>query len=189
MQDLTGLLLLLMSSAAVNNTCVLDSDCSSSMICGSSSKLQICRCMNGIDSCDALSTCQIPAVIAPVVYKTPCQKCSECLNMVAAYVADTATDPAVLAARFITNCTKNYTDDDELMCKQTSDAVMYNIRLAKRAGALCSRLGACSSDLAADSSCNMTVGTKAGRLNLCEKAGVGNTATSAGEIPANVQLL
>lgn len=97
-----------------------------------------------------------------------------------AVTAASSPDPKSQAATFMTNCLSNYTSNDVLACKPVADAIFYDIRVAKKGGLLCQRIGECSADLAAASStCNMTVGSLAGRLNLCEKAGVGISASTA----------
>lgn len=175
-------------TAAFNNTCVLDSDCANGLFCSSSSTIKVCRCLNGIDSCDVLSTCKAPAVVAPVVVKTPCQRCGDCLTNVASFVTRVAglasPDSKVEAATFMGLCTTNYTANNVMACKPVADAIFYDIRVAKKGGLICQRLGECSGDLAAAAStCNMTVGAKSGKLNLCEKEGVGISANvTAGKI-------
>lgn len=143
--------------------------------------------MNGIDSCDTLNTCQAPPTPKPTLQMTPCQKCEECLNNTLSFVnaidaLGNAADPKEASATFMTRCTMNLTSNNVLACKPVADAIFYDIRLARRSGAICQRLGMCAPELAAGSACNMTVGTKSGRLNLCLKDGVGaSTAAATGE--------
>lgn len=141
--------------------------------------------MNGIDTCDTFSTCLEPAAPKPVEQKTPCQKCGECLANVAPFVnaidlLGASADSKNASASFMTRCVTNLTENDVLACKPVADAMFYDIRLARRGGAICQRLGLCSPELTATTStCNMTVGTRSGRLNLCSKEGVGATSAAA----------
>jgi hypothetical protein len=70
---------------------------------------------------------------------------------------------------FMPNCLGNLTANDMLLCKNVaaSIAFSYNGNLAKRAGALCSRLGQCVGD-AVTAKCNVT--TDQG-LDLCTQEG------------------
>jgi hypothetical protein len=74
-----------------------------------------------------------------------------------------------LASKFFKNCVGNLTANDMLLCKNVaaSIAFSYNGNLAKRAGALCSRLGQCAGD-AVTAKCNVT--TDKG-LDLCTQEG------------------
>lgn len=181
------------AAAVVNNTCVLDSDCSVGRVCSSTSKFPVCRCLNGIDSCDTLSTCQAPVAPKPVIQRTPCQKCGDCLTAVAPFVTEVLAlsnaDSKAVSATFMTRCTTNFTSGNVLACKPVADAIFYDIRIARRGGAICQRLGECTPDLAVvGTTCNMTVGGRSGRLNLCSREGVGaSAATTAGELAAHVQ--
>jgi hypothetical protein len=100
--------------------------------------------------------------------------------------AVSSNDSQVLAAGFMQFCTTNITAG-VLACKPVSDAIMYSLNggLAKRAGALCSRLQQCTDDLLLSTTkCNITGATTSGALNLCSTEGVGAAAavTAPGEL-------
>lgn len=157
-----------------NGTCVLDTDCQAGNFCSGDSVRPICRCMNGLDSCDTLATCQaIPVVsAAPVDTRTDCEKCSDCVRIVQDWATTNAVstnESLVIANRFVQRCTTNFTAGDVLKCKYLAGAVAfsYNGNLAKRAGAICSRLGNCSAT-AALATCNVT---GVARLDMCTQEG------------------
>jgi hypothetical protein len=104
--------------------------------------------------------------------RSDCQKCQDCLAVVQERVvipAVNSNDSLSLASDFVTQCLKNLTTNDVLLCKkiQASIALSYHGNLAKRAGALCSRLGQCVED-AVTSKCNVTTGKG---LDLCTQEG------------------
>jgi hypothetical protein len=83
-------------------------------------------------------------------------------------------------------CTTNMTSS-VLACKPVADAITYSLNgvLAKRAGALCSRLQQCTDDLLLPTArCNLTGSSASGALNLCSTQGVGVSApvTPPGEL-------
>lgn len=132
--------------------------------------------------CQAVTTATTPTVDT----RTDCKKCQDCL----AVVKDLVVTPALgynnslyLASTFVQNCVGNLTANDVLLCKNVaaSIAFSYNGNLAKRAGALCSRLGQCVGD-AVTAKCNVTTGLG---LDLCTQEGyVSGTAiavANAGE--------
>lgn len=164
--------------AAPNNTCLLDADCATGSICSGEATVRVCRCLGGIDSCDVLNTCRPRPPPVARDTRTPCQRCGDCLTGLQSAVASTNNVSYELAESFYTLCMTNLTTEDTLSCKRVASAISFSRAgsLAKRAGALCSRLGLCSEELLATSStCNMTVATgKAGRLSLCTNEGVGN---------------
>lgn len=140
--------------------------------------MKICRCFNGLDSCDQLATCQpVPAApAAPVVdTRTDCEKCRACIAVVsekvtAAANAQQINDSVSLASTFMQQCMTNFTVGNVFLCKGISNAIATSYRgnLAKRAGALCTRLGQCSGD-AATAKCNIS---DSARLDLCAQDGL-----------------
>ncbi|KAF8061401.1 hypothetical protein HT031_004492 [Scenedesmus sp. PABB004] len=174
--------------ALPNGTCVLDSGCPAGQFCSSDVTVTVCRCLGGVDTCDVLSTCKAPPpppVAAPVL--SPCERCQSCITRAQGFVAASAgsSDATALAGSFAALCAANFTADP-VACRRASTAISYSRAgaLAKRAGALCAQLGACPLELSAPTSaCNMTAGATAGRLNLCNAAGVG--ARAAATLPDN----
>jgi hypothetical protein len=100
--------------------------------------------------------------------------------------ATASNDSQALASSFMQYCTTNMTSN-VLACKPVADAITYSLNgvLAKRAGALCSRLQQCMDDLLLPTArCNLTGSTASGTLNLCSTQGVGVPApvTPPGEL-------
>jgi hypothetical protein len=174
----------------VNSTCLLDSDCKANEFCSSDTTVLVCRCSGGIDSCDTLPTCKpIPVAPAPAPVLSSCDKCKQCITALQPFVAAAAStnDSQVLSAGFMQFCTTNLTAS-VLACKPVSDAIAYSLNgvLAKRAGALCSRLQQCADELLLPTTkCNITGATTSGPLNLCSAEGVGAAVAPAapGELP------
>jgi hypothetical protein len=171
---------------------VLDSDCNSTSTCSSDQVSTVCRCMGGIDSCDSLSTCRVrpppPPPPAPVVVVSPCKRCENCIREVQPFSSGqgvaTSTDAVDASSRFLAACTSRFTRGDTLLCRDISSAIAFSYQgnLAKRAGALCTRLGNCTEDLAAASStCTLAAGAQlSGRLDLCTREGVVGATGVAG---------
>ncbi|KAF6251912.1 hypothetical protein COO60DRAFT_1674268 [Scenedesmus sp. NREL 46B-D3] len=163
--------------AAVNNTCLLDSNCKSNEFCSSDATVLVCRCSGAIDSCDTLPTCRpIPAAPTPPPVLSSCDRCKQCITAMQPFVTATSTDAQALASSFMQFCTTNMTSS-VLACKPVSDAIAYSKDgiLAKRAGAVCSRLQQCTDDLLLPTArCNLTGATASGPLNLCSTQGVAN---------------
>jgi hypothetical protein len=160
---------------------VLDSDCSTGSLCSSDTLVRVCRCVDGLDSCDSLATCKPipPPPAAPAAdTRSDCQKCKDCLGAVNPWIASRAVgviDGFALATAFAANCTDSLTANDVFKCRGITSAIAYSLNgnLAKRAGAICMRLGNCSAE-AASASCNVTA---TARLDLCTQEGnVGGTA-------------
>lgn len=74
-----------------------------------------------------------------------------------------------LARDFLANCTSTLTANDGVRCRAISGEIAFSYKgnLARRAGALCARLGNCVGE-AALASCNVS-GTA--RLDLCTQQG------------------
>lgn len=83
--------------------------------------------------------------------------------------AQPANSNLKLASDFLANCTSTLTANDVVRCRAISGAIAFSYKgnLARRAGALCSRLGDCVGEAAA-ASCNVS-GTA--RLDLCTQQG------------------
>ncbi len=135
----------------------------------------VCRCFDGLDACESLSKCQAQQVVTPPAAdnRTDCQKCTDCIGVVTNLVVSNAVgsnDSLSLASAFLPQCTGNLTANDVLLCKNiaASIAFSYNGNLAKRAGALCSRLGQCAGDALSASKCNITANKG---LDLCTQEG------------------
>jgi hypothetical protein len=160
-----------------NGTCVFDADCvtssTSDHICSSTVKRKICRCANGLDSCEDLPTCMAPPTAPVQEVLSPCNTCKRCIGWVRDWQAGAGVsgtnDSLTLATRFMAQCTSNFTSNDVAKCRGIAGSVAFsfNGNLAKRAGALCARLGDCTGD-AATSKCNVT--DTAG-LDLCTANG------------------
>lgn len=149
---------------------MLDADCAANQICSSSSTQRICRCINGLDSCDDLPVCiPKPAVAAAEVPLADCPRCQRCISWVKAWARSDTNVSLRLATEFYSQCTTNFTANDVVKCKGVAGAIAfsYNGNLAKRAGAVCAQLGDCVGD-AATSKCNVTA-TKG--LDLCTAEG------------------
>ncbi|KAF6254423.1 hypothetical protein COO60DRAFT_1665172 [Scenedesmus sp. NREL 46B-D3] len=180
--------------------CVLDSDCDSSSSCSSDQVTTICRCMGGTDSCDSLSTCKArpapPPPPAPVAVVSPCKRCESCLKEVqglsAAQGVAASTDAVTISGRFLAACTSSFARGDTLLCREVSSAIAFSYQgnLAKRAGALCKRLGNCTDDLtAAGSTCTLAASTQlSGRLDLCTREGVAGATGVAGVLSSTAGL-
>lgn len=120
-----------------------------------------------------MATCAVPP---PVVHKqrlSDCDKCKRCLSWASAFTAATTTTESdnglELATAFLPVCTTNLTANDMVKCRTLAGAIAfsYNGNLAKRAGALCFRLGDCAGE-AATSKCSVTEGKQ---LDLCTAEG------------------
>jgi hypothetical protein len=103
-----------------------------------------------------------------------CDTCKRCIGWVRDWQAgagsvSSTNDSLTLATRFMAQCTSNFTADDVAKCRGIAGSIAFsfNGNLAKRAGALCARLGNCTGD-AATSKCNITA--TAG-LDLCTTDG------------------
>lgn len=155
-------------------------------MCNSDITLTVCKCINGADSCDDFSTCQPKAVpaaapAAPAVVLSPCEACTQCIKGLQGFVSDqgSSRDGGVQATAFLSKCVSTFKPGDPLGCRNISTAISYSLdgNLAKRAGALCAKLGNCSADVleggAARSSCSITIpGVSIGRPDLCAAEGV-----------------
>jgi hypothetical protein len=129
------------------------------MQCDRSQVLVSYRCQGGFDTEVKRGTC----VAKPPPIDTtipPCTRCGLCLNNVRASVEiaalNTTIAPAELASNFYTACsTANYS---LTACASVQAAITssYKGNLARRAGALCLRLGECSSRLTTDAACMLS---------------------------------
>jgi hypothetical protein len=163
-------------------TCVLDLDCSSEQLCSSDTTVSVCICIGGLDGCDAFSTCQPkPAPPAPApapVVLSPCESCRQCVATMQSFVGPLrfSVDTATNAPSFVSKCVSTYIPGDVINCRAIGDAISYSLdgNLAKRAGALCARMGNCTALLQGSiSSCSLDLpGLPLGLLDLCTVEGI-----------------
>jgi hypothetical protein len=120
-----------------------------------------------------MATCAVPPPVVREQRLSDCDKCKRCLAWATVFTADpdntVINNGLTLATAFLPVCTTNLTANDVVKCKNLAGAIAfsYNGNLAKRAGALCSRLGDCGGE-AATSKCNVTEGKQ---LDLCTAEG------------------
>lgn len=120
-----------------------------------------------------MAVCAVPPPVVQEQRLSDCDKCKRCLSWAATFTAAPATTGSdiglALATKFLPVCTTNLTANDMVKCKTLAEAIAfsYNGNLAKRAGALCFRLGDCAGE-AATSKCNVTEGKQ---LDLCTAEG------------------
>lgn len=175
-----------------SGACKADSDCAANQMCSLSTTVTVCRCLDGGDACDKVSTCKnvtLPTPPVVVVQRTPCEMCQKCITDVQAFVTaaraninDTAD---TLAAKLEAECLANYTSKDVVLCNEIKKAITYSKdgNVAKRAGLLCSKLGSCPASLG----CNLAANKFAtsillnGSLSLCSVEGV-----SGGSLITNI---
>ena len=171
------------AGAAAATTCILDTDCGSDQFCSSDVTVSVCRCMGGTDGCDDLSTCQAkptpPPPAPPPVVLSPCEACRQCITGIQSFVAPLrfSSDAAAQSAAFVSRCTSSFMPGDILGCRAIGQSIAYSLdgNLAKRAGALCSRLGNCTALLQSSnpSSCSMSLpGLAIGTVSLCTAQGI-----------------
>jgi hypothetical protein len=154
----------------------------------------VLRCTAGLDTATSYSLCVAKPPPPPVV--TPCERCSSCIAAIKGVVdaanASTSQPASTLAANFYGWCSaQNVYALTSCRAVQTSISSSFNGNLARRAGALCTRLGECASNLAADSACRITTAsdvTLATGGNANSTAGGNVTSTSGGSISLTGQL-
>lgn len=164
-------------------TCILDSDCTANQFCSSDTTVSVCRCMGGMDGCDEFSTCQAkpapPSPLPPPEVLSPCEACRRCINAMQSFVAPlrTSSDASAQSAAFVSRCSNSFMPGNILECRAIGDDIAYSLdgNVAKRAGALCARLGNCTALLqsANPSSCSISLpGLPMGAVSRCSAEGV-----------------
>lgn len=164
-------------------TCILDSDCSANQLCSSDVTITVCRCMGGVDGCDDFSTCQAkptpPPPPPPPEVLTPCESCRRCIVAMQSFVAPlrTSTDASAQSAAFVSMCLSTFMPGNILDCRAIGESIAYSLdgNLAKRAGALCARMGNCTALLQSSnpSSCSISLpGLAMGTVSSCNVEGV-----------------
>jgi hypothetical protein len=159
-----ALLLLLLPwllAGAPAGRCLADADCSVDMQCNTSNTTRVLRCAAGLDTATSYGLCV--AKPPPPLVVTPCERCSSCITAIKGVVdaanASASQPAATLAADFYAWCSaQNAYALTSCRAVQTSISSSFNGNLARRAGALCMRLGECASSVAADSACKITTG-------------------------------
>jgi hypothetical protein len=104
------------------------------------------KCSNGLDTATPYGSC----VVKPTQPSgTPQELCTACLksvrSLVDTAVNNTALNATTLPGQFYTWCTNNNYTMEACTRVKTAVGTSYNGNLARRAGSLCIRLGACSS--------------------------------------------
>jgi hypothetical protein len=155
------------------------------MQCNTSNTTRVLRCTAGLDTATSYGLCVAKPPPPPVV--TPCERCSSCITAIRGVVdaanASTSQPAATLAANFYSWCSaQNVYALTSCRAVQTSISSSFNGNLARRAGALCTRLGECASSLAADSTCRITTASNA----TSATGGNATSATGANSTTANV---
>jgi hypothetical protein len=129
------------------------------MQCDRSQVLISYRCQGGLDTEDRRGTCVAkPAPVDTTI--PPCTRCGLCLNNVRASVEvaalNTTITPVQLASSFYTACSAANYSLTACASVQAAITSSYKGNLARRAGALCLRLGECSSSLTTDATCTLS---------------------------------
>jgi hypothetical protein len=126
--------------------CLSDTDCAATAQCDTKNTTNFFTCSGGLDSVISYGRCT-PKPVAPT--GTAQQLCSLCLDTMRPPVdvaaASASLDAATLAPRFYSACAGAGYALAACSRVQAAIAVSNGGNLARRAGALCMRLGACSS--------------------------------------------
>lgn len=150
-------ILVFFASAAIPaNSCLVDADCGADKQCDRTKVLTSYLCQSGLDTEVKRGTCVAkPAPVDTTI--PPCTRCGLCLKNVRASVEiaalNTTAAPGELANNFYAACSSaNYT---LAACTSVATAIASSFKgnLARRAGALCLRMGECTSSLSTDSTC------------------------------------
>jgi hypothetical protein len=162
--------------------CLTDSDCSADKQCNTANTSTVLRCSAGLDTATIYGACVAKPPPPPVI--TPCARCSACITAIKGVVdaanATFSQSSSTLAANFYTWCSAQNTYAlTSCRTVQTSIAGSYNGNLARRAGALCMRLGECSSSVAADTTCRITVGAAVTGVNTTSSTNSTNSTADA----------
>ncbi|KAF8072463.1 olpB [Scenedesmus sp. PABB004] len=158
--------------------CRTSADCAGEFRCSMASPAPLCTCADGVDTCFEHGKC------AP----TACGTCASCVAAVGPFVAaqgaaatPSAVGDAWRAWAFCTNVLRR----NASRCAETAAAVVasYGGNLGRRAGALCSALGDCVSDMANCSISTRLIATNAtatGAVSLCSQEGIAAGAALPG---------
>lgn len=174
-----------------NGTCLRPSDCNTGFTCKLSPPTTVRRCVMGMDALSRVGSCVAlpPPPPPPPPPPTPCQQCQQCLSSLQQFVQSQgfATDAAGAAQAAHKRCQASNMFTN-VQCNQLRSDIArsYNGNTARRAGLLCSRLGACSA-AALGQNCTLTVASAgnssanlSGDLDLCTVEGVAGGAMVAG---------
>ena len=165
------------------------------MQCNTGSSSRVLRCSGGLDTATSYGLCVTKPPPPPAV--TSCARCASCITAIKGAVdaanASSSASSSTLAASFYEWCSAQNTYAlTSCRTVQSSISSSYNGSLAKRAGALCTRLGECSSSLAADSACRITTGGNAANAATAADAtnatGGGNATSVASAAALTGQL-
>jgi hypothetical protein len=163
------------------------------MQCNISNTTRVLRCTAGLDTATSYGLCVAKPPPPPVV--TPCERCSSCITAIRGVVdaanASSNQPAATLAANFYIWCSaQNVYALTSCRAVQTSISSSFNGNLARRGGALCTRLGECASSLASDAACRITTASNATSAtggNATLAAG-GNATAAGGSVSMTGQL-
>jgi hypothetical protein len=163
-----------------------DADCGAGMQCDRSRALTSYLCQGGLDTEVKRSTCiaKPPPVDATI---PPCTRCGLCLNNIRASVEiaalNTTIAPAELASNFYTACSAANYSLTACASVQAAITSSYKGNLARRAGALCLRLGECSSSLTTDATCVLSSAATGAIVNdaVAAPEAVNNSTANATE--------
>lgn len=139
--------------------CLKDADCGdANQQCDLSSRIAVWKCSGGLDTATPYGKCVAKPPPPPQV--TPCERCGMCIGAIRqsaeAAALNSTIEPANLGQRFYASCSSsNYS---LTACREVQAAIAssYAGNLARRAGALCARLGECASSLSTDATCTLS---------------------------------
>lgn len=154
------------------NSCINSTDCSQEgNVCSMAAPARVCSCdsNSGAVSCGMRGSCQ----------PSPCKVCSDCVTRWASFVDSVPVghSAAAVSAMFQAQCRSFAAGYSPEQCTATGTIVFASGNTGRRAGAICSILGACPSALVGDASCAINSLGKSGPLDLCTKEGVANGTT------------
>lgn len=141
----------------------------------------MCRCEGGLDTCEDVGTCTLKPPPPPVM--TRCQTCNRCINNVTiGFINSLSVNATPVAAATALNTWCRTTGRDAAHCSAVQKLISSSNlgNLARRPGALCTRLGEC--DAAVDTGCTISPPgtTLRGILDVCSQEGVAGGATLPG---------
>lgn len=141
-----------------------DTDCGADMQCNRANTTnKVNKCVGGIDLVTDYGACV--AKPPPRTEVPPCTRCGDCINAVRASVEaaalNSSAQSAALEDAFYAACSK--AQYALAACRNVSVMIAASPsgNLARRAGALCARLGECSAALSTDASCAITTNSTA----------------------------
>lgn len=147
---------------AMRETCSEDAPCGTNdTVCGAMKRVCSCNKDTGAVVCEMLGTCK----------PSPCKVCRDCINSWQGHVSSVAElDSSAVATAFQDKC-DSMADSVVAKCSAARSLIIQSqaSNLGRRAGAICSILGACTLN---EQSCTVAANNLTGPLDLCSKEGV-----------------